>query len=181
MPKGVYFRTEQNRLNISNAQKGKTKGKPSKRKGRHFGPFSPEHRMKISKALTGYKRGPHTEEHKQKIRISGTGWKMSDEGRHKISISKKGDKSHFWRGGLTKINAKIRNSLEYRLWRESVFQRDSYTCIWCGVKGQKLNADHIKPFCDYPQLRFAIDNGRTLCDSCHKKTDTYGWKIHHSR
>jgi 5-methylcytosine-specific restriction endonuclease McrA len=98
------------------------------------------------------------------------------------SCSKKGNRCSNWKGGITPINVLIRHSLEYKLWRESVFKRDNFTCIWCGAKSGngktiKLNADHIKPFCDYPELRFAIDNGRTLCEECHKKTDTYFNKI----
>ena len=90
----------------------------------------------------------------------------------------KGANHHLWRGGLTEKNQYIRNSLEYKLWRRAVYERDNYTCVWCGTKESgKLNADHIKPFCIYPELRFAIDNGRTLCISCHKKTDTWGNKI----
>lgn len=91
--------------------------------------------------------------------------------------SRQGAKSHLWKGGVTPIHAKIRSSLEYKLWREAVFERDNYTCIWCGDNsGGNLEADHIKKFCDYPELRFAIDNGRTLCKKCHKTTDTYGNK-----
>lgn len=89
-----------------------------------------------------------------------------------------GDKNHNWKGGITTENEKQRKSVEYKLWRTSVFERDNYTCVMCGAKNGNgkaitLNADHIKPFSLFPELRFAIDNGRTLCIDCHKKTDSY--------
>ena len=88
-----------------------------------------------------------------------------------------GENNSNWKGGITPLNLKIRHSREYKLWRKAIFERDNYTCIWCGdKKGGNLNADHIKPFALFPELRFAIDNGRTLCELCHKTTDTYGGK-----
>lgn len=91
-----------------------------------------------------------------------------------------GKRHPFWKDGITPINIKVRTSLEYKLWRKAIFERDNWTCIWCGKRGVELHVDHIKSFALYPELRFAIDNGRTLCKRCHKKTKTYGWKIMHS-
>jgi len=105
---------------------------------------------------------------------------LSEEHKARIGASnyaiqrKKGNKvGHRTRGE----NEKLRSSTEYRLWRESVLIRDNYVCVWCFAKGVPLHVDHIKPFALFPELRFAIDNGRTLCVPCHKTTDTYGGKI----
>lgn len=143
----------------------------------------------INKKITSPFKGKHlSEEIKRKIgeanKIKRIGKKHSIESRIKISNSQKGAKCYNWKGGITPINSKIRKSLEYKLWRQAVFERDNYTCIWCGARSGNgkmviLNADHIKPFSLFPELRFAIDNGRTLCVHCHRKTDNYGRKINH--
>jgi hypothetical protein len=121
-------------------------------------------------------------EHRKKLSDIRKGVKKSLEHRLKLSESQKGDKAHNWKGGISAINHVIRLSVEYKLWRESVFKRDNYTCVWCNARSSKgknvvLNADHIKPFALFPELRFAIDNGRTLCEDCHKTTKTYGGRV----
>lgn len=76
-----------------------------------------------------------------------------------------------WKGGISSQNDKIRKSFIYKLWKKSVFEKDDYTCQECRKRGGKLNAHHLKPFATYPELRFAIDNGITLCIPCHRKID----------
>ncbi len=127
--------------------------------------------------MTGKK---HTKETINKISISNTGVSPSEQSKEKNRIAHLGKmvgaQNHKWKWGITPINKKIRASSEMKIWRKSVFERDDYTCVFCGVRWVELNADHIKRFCDYPDLRYDIGNGRTLCVSCHKKTDTYWTK-----
>lgn len=85
-----------------------------------------------------------------------------------------GAKNPNWKGGVTDVNMKMRHSLEYKLWRTNVFERDNYTCQKCGQRGVKLEADHILPFSFFPEMRFELFNGKTLCKECHKNTITYG-------
>jgi len=63
--------------------------------------------------------------------------------------------------------------VEYKRWRLAVFKRDGNKCVECG-SSHDLEADHIKPKSKFPELVFDVDNGRTLCYECHKKTRTYG-------
>lgn len=61
-----------------------------------------------------------------------------------------------------------RNTKEYADWRKKVFERDNYTCQVCKKIGGRLNAHHIKEYAKFPELRYEIDNGVTLCEECHK-------------
>lgn len=102
------------------------------------------------------------------------GYPASAEHRHRMSAAaKRGPASHFWRGGLRDSNAAIRSSVEYKLWRIAVLEKDDYRCFDCGARGVRLHVDHILPFAQYPRLRFDVHNGRTLCVPCHRQTPTY--------
>lgn len=63
---------------------------------------------------------------------------------------------------------RFRNA-DYHEWRLGVYERDDYTCQQCFKKGVFLNAHHIKSWAEYPQYRFDIENGVTLCAPCHTK------------
>jgi len=84
--------------------------------------------------------------------------------------SGKGTRTSYWQ--------RFKNSSKWKRTRKAAFERDSYTCVWCGKVGGILHPDHIKPKSKFPELMFDLDNIRTLCRECHRKTDTYGSRVH---
>lgn len=166
---------------------------------------SPERCRAISIAKSGkhlsYKRKsppPVSEETREKIRQTGTGRVFSAESRAKKSASlkgrsfspqhveslrrrvKRGSESHMYIDGRWLENANERqialNSAEYRSWRLNVFRMDNFCCQLCGARNVRLQADHIVPWSKSVELRYSVDNGRTLCIPCHINTPTYGLK-----
>jgi len=83
------------------------------------------------------------------------------------------EKNINWKGGISRGYKTGYYSKEYKDWRKEVFKRDNYTCQMCGQYGGYLTAHHIKSFAYYPGLRFDLNNGMTLCEICHSKTDNY--------
>ena len=63
-----------------------------------------------------------------------------------------------------------RNTYEYKKWRKRVLQRDGYKCTMCGST-KHLEAHHIMPVADYPELALDVGNGKTLCTRCHYLMD----------
>ena len=75
-----------------------------------------------------------------------------------------------WKGGSTPRIIAVRNSSSYKNWRTAVFERDDYTCQMCNERGGRLEAHHIHPVRDHKNdlLIFDVDNGVTLCKTCHR-------------
>ncbi len=95
-------------------------------------------------------------------------------------------------GGQERFRNKIMGLTMYRTWRELIRQRDNQRCVLCGESDEKLHVDHYpKSFAKIisdngietvQQAKlcnefWSLDNARTLCFPCHKKTETYGKRL----
>lgn len=140
-----------------------------------------ETKIKLSCALKGRKKPIFTEAHKRKL-------SESLKGRPQPWNS--GNNSHFWKGGISELSKHIKVSLLYRNWRESVFKRDDWSCQKCHKRGGRvLHPHHKKSFTSILEKNkiktlasafqceelWNVNNGITLCEDCHKSTETYGW------
>lgn len=105
------------------------------------------------------RRGPHKEETKALISAQ------------RVALgSARGERNPNWKGGVSEPRTAAMSTTAYKSWRRDVFSRDDYTCQACGQRGGDLEADHIKPWAYFIELRYSLANGRTLCVACHRKT-----------
>ena len=97
-------------------------------------------------------------------------WTRSEEGRRFRSLSnssKLGENALHWKGGKEPENSRPRRTLRAIRWRYAIYARDKHTCQKCGKTNCRLNAHHILSWSLYPEHRFDMDNGITLCKECH--------------
>jgi len=142
-------------------------GLSSEEIGKRYGTHdsSIDYRLKIN----GIKKRSISESLRGKVKTII--WKQRiSESRIKYGVAR-GKKNPNWKGGIQDNWSELKNSLEYKKWRNDVFSRDNYTCRMCGDnKGHNLHAHHIYPRRDYPEKKLFVNNGITLCKECHKKT-----------
>jgi HNH endonuclease len=132
-------------------------------------------RLAFRNCISGYGRRPKSLSEIQKIKAANFGKARP------LSRRIFGPLHWNWQGGKTSESLRLRHSALAREWRIAVFKRDNYTCQDCGARNGNgfkvtLNADHIKPWAYFPELRYEVSNGKTLCLPCHKKTPTFGYK-----
>lgn len=77
-------------------------------------------------------------------------------------------------------NPRNRNGRKRSKFRKQVLKRDEYTCQMCGRKENtgfgRLEVHHIKSWHKYPELRWEVSNGITLCHKCHRLAER--WEYH---
>lgn len=116
---------------------------------------------------------------KQKETVALNPYRHNYEQRLKISVAQKllvaSGKHNLFRDGKSSERKLLKNSMQWKEWRTQVFERDNYTCQDCSQRGGRLHPHHIKPFSEFIELAFDVDNGITLCEPCHRKTESYGW------
>jgi 5-methylcytosine-specific restriction endonuclease McrA len=110
----------------------------------------------------------HTQKAKDKISKNNARiWFGKKRPELKILI---GGKNHWkWIKDRTKLAKKQeRNDSAYREWRLNVWKRDNFKCKIANQDcGGKIKAHHILSWKHYPELRYNINNGITLCQAHH--------------
>lgn len=100
------------------------------------------------------------------------GKKMSASSREKMRVAKLGkflgSDNPNWKGAEISDDVRERSSYQAKIWRKACIERDDHTCQKCGSK-DRLHVHHILEYKDFPDQRWNINNGVTVCAFCHEK------------
>ena|SRR3990167_1431982 len=102
------------------------------------------------------------------------GKKFIKEHRRKIGEAHTGEKHYLWikdRSQLKTDERKKGYDSRYKCWMREVKNRDNWKCkiLNKDCKG-RLEAHHILNWQDFPELRYEINNGITLCVAHHPRS-----------
>lgn len=133
--------------------------------------LSDEHKKKLSIIMIGNKIGVGHKNHFGKKHTIETKIKMS-----KSKIGKYiGEKNWKWIKDRTKLavlhnGEEYRNSPAHREWSRLVKNRDGWKCrISNDDCSGKVVSHHILSWREYPELRYEVNNGITLCHAHHPR------------
>ena len=149
--------------NLNKILENNTKVKPKYWAGKKR---NEETKKKISQALVGRKLSDVT---KEKIRQGNLG-KLKN-----LSFLNKGENHPRWIKDRTQLaKRQERNDVAYQDWRKNVWIRDKFRCRMNDYKcSGKIIAHHILGWSKFPELRYEVNNGITLCHfhHPHKRND----------
>ena len=143
---------------------------------------SKECSTKLKKLHAGSPKGiPMTERRKKILSIVNSGEGNPFYGKtHKLEVREKiglsllgkyGEQSRRWVSDRTRIKRDTeRGGQLHRFWSLSVKRRDDWKCriLNSDCEG-KVVAHHILGWIDFPELRYEINNGITLCHAHHPR------------
>lgn len=96
---------------------------------------------------------------------------QTSEYKRKMSKANSGEKNGMHKDELTEEHrVEKRGIYGYKKWSKQVRERDNHTCKACGKsKGdvKMMVAHHLESYDTCEELRLDLDNGVTLCNSCH--------------
>ena len=120
--------------------------------------------MKGNKNALGYR---HTPEGIEKIRQASIKRGATLAG--KYWFEKRGLGTPNWKGGIRKKKNE-RNDSAYHKWVSDVKKRDRNTCQMKGSDCSGYNTvHHVRPWIQYPEDRYKVINGITLCQFHHPR------------
>lgn len=94
--------------------------------------------------------------------------KQTEETKIKRGIYKTGESAYGWKGDDRKLIVNKSSDYRYKQWAKNVKSRDGCKCIINdGNCNGRLEAHHILPWRSYPDLRYVIKNGVTVCHFHH--------------